>query len=255
MNALIDTHAHLDEYDDIVPVMEGARNAGLTAVIAVGLDIPTNGRTLEIAGLYPGFVYPAIGWYPANLDIAAVDENLRYLEANIVSAAAVGEIGLDYLKRVRDRVPKEFQQEILTALLSLARRHGKPALLHTRYAWKDALKIAVDAGLEKAVFHSFTGPSKILKAVLEAGYYVSVTPAVAYNPEMQRVVWETPLDNLMLETDCPIVFKSHRTGEEPSAVPADVLKTLRGAAELKGISEEALAAATTANARRLFGIG
>lgn len=255
MNTLIDTHAHLDEYEDIDAVVADARKAGLSAIIAVGLDIPTNGRTLEIAGQYPGFVYPAIGWYPANLDIAAVDENLHYLEANIVSAAAVGEIGLDYLKRIRDKVPKEFQQEILTALLSLARRHGKPALLHTRYAWKDALRIALGVGLEKAVFHSFTGPSSVLEAVLDAGYSVSVTPAVEYNGEMRRVVRETPLDNLMLETDCPIVFKPERTGNEPPATPAEVVRTLKAAAELKGITVEELATATTANARRLFGIG
>jgi TatD DNase family protein len=255
MQRLIDTHAHLDGYQDIEAVITAARAAGLSAVVAVGMDPESNARALELAGRFPGFVYPAIGWYPADLDAAAVDEHLRYLEANIVNAVAVGEIGLDYLSRIRRDVPKELQQEVLTELLRLAQSRGKPALLHTRYAWKDALRIAAGVGLEKAVFHSFTGPSSVLNSVLDAGYYVSVTPAAAYNPEMRRVVRETPLDRLLLETDCPVVFTEHRTGAEPPAVPADVVKTLRAVAELTGLPAEEIAAATTANAKRLLGIG
>ncbi len=252
---LIDTHAHLDGYEDIETVMDAARAAGLGAILAVGMDMPSNARTLELAGWYPGFVYPAIGWYPSNLEPAAVDENLRYLEANIVNAVAVGEIGLDYMARIKSKVPKEFQREVLTELLEIAKSHGKPALLHTRYAWKDGVHIAGVIGLEKAVFHSFTGPSSVLGEIIEAGYYVSVTPAVAYNREMQRVVRETPLDRLLLETDCPVVFTERRTGNEPPATPADVLKTLRIVVELTGTPEDEIAAATTANAKRLLGLG
>ncbi len=252
---LIDTHAHLDQFGDIGPVMDTARAAGLGAILAVGMDMESNARTLELAGWYPGFVYPAIGWYPSNLDPAAVDEHLRYLEANIVNAVAVGEIGLDYLARIKNKVPKEFQREVLVELLQLARSHGKPALLHSRYAWRDALHIATVVGLEKAVFHSFTGPNSVLQGVLEAGYYVSVTPAAAYNQEMQRVVRETPLDRLLLETDCPVVFTEKRTGREPPATPADVAKTLEAVVSLTGIPEDEIAAATTANAKRLLGLG
>mgnify|MGYP001070365902 CR=1 FL=1 len=252
---VIDTHAHLEDFEDIEPVMAAARQAGLCAVIAVGMDIASNHRALELAGRYPGFVYPAIGWYPSNLEEGAVEENLHYLEANVVNAIAVGEIGLDYMSRVKRQVPKEFQQDVLGELLQLAKAHGKTALLHTRYAWRDALEMASGIGLEQAVFHSFTGPGSVLRELLDAGYYVSVTPAAAYNPEMQRVVRETPLDRLLLETDCPIVFTEARTGEEPPATPADVLKTLRAVAELTGVPEEEIAAVTTDNARNLFEIG
>lgn len=252
---LIDTHAHLDEYEDVDAVIAAARKAGLGAVVAVGMDIESNGRVLELAGRFPGFVYPAIGWYPANVTSTGVEEHLAYLETNIVNAVAVGEIGLDYLSRIRNDVPKTLQQDVLTDLLRLAQSHGKPALLHTRYAWKDALALALETGLERAVFHSFTGPAKVLRGLLDAGYYVSVTPAVAYNREMQRVVKETPLDRLLLETDCPVVFAERRTGQEPPATPADLVKTLRGAVELTGLSAGEIATATSANARNLFGIG
>ena len=254
MLQLIDTHAHLDEYEDIDTVIRQAREAGLAAVIGVGLDIPTNEKTLQIAARYPDFVYQALGWYPSNVDALTADENLAWLDANLHNAIALGEIGLDYMSRIKQKVPKELQKSVLADLLALAKKHEKPALLHTRYAWKDALNVADGAGIDKAVFHSFTGPSSVLRAILERGYYVSVTPAAAYNTEMQRVVRETPLDRLMLETDCPIVFTPERTGNEPPATPADVRTSLRECARIKGISEVELAAMTTANARKLFGI-
>ena len=254
MTALLDTHAHLDEYEDIDTVVRQAKEAGLSAVIGVGLDIPSNEKTFDIAGRYPDFVYPAIGWYPSNVDALKADEHLAWLDANLHKAIAIGEIGLDYLGRIREKVPRELQKSVLADLLALAIKHDKPALLHTRYAWKDALNIAERAGLEKAVFHSFTGPSSVLRGILARGYHVSVTPAVDYNAEMQRVVKETPLESLLLETDCPIVFKAERTGDEPPATPADIRISLAGAARLKGISEDELAAVTTENAMRLFRI-
>ena len=95
----------------------------------------------------------------------------------------------------------------------------------------------------------------MLQELLEAGYYVSVSPAAAYNPEVQRVVKETPLDRLLLETDCPVVFVEKRTGDEPPATPADVVTTLRAVVALTRTPEDEIAAATTANAKRLLGIG
>ncbi len=249
---LFDTHAHLEEFPDMDAIVSEAKAAGLCGIIGMGMDIPSNTRVLEIASLYPDFIHPALGWYPSNVTAAAADKNLSWLDENLDKAVAVGEIGLDYLSRIRQEVPKELQKQVLGELLALARKHRKPALLHTRYAWADALKAVEEAGLRQVVFHSFTGPSSVLRGILARGWYVSVTPAAAYNPEMQRVVRETPLANLLLETDCPIVFKPERTGEEPPATPAEVRRTLESCAALKGVPPEELAAATTVNARRLL---
>lgn len=255
MMRVIDTHAHLDELDDPEPAVQAARDAGLEAVVSVGLDMPSSARTLELAARHPGFVYPAIGWYPANVREEEIEDNLHYLETNLVNAVAIGEIGLDYVKRVKDAVSIRLQQEVLAELLKLARNHRLPAVLHTRYAWKDALKIAVDVGLEEAVFHFYTGPSSVLKDIVEAGYYVSVGPAAEYNEDMRRVVRDTPPDRLLLETDCPFVFKKFRRADEPPATPVEVLRALKAAAEILKVPEVELAEITTANARRLFGIG
>jgi TatD DNase family protein len=251
---LVDTHAHLDEIDDIDRVISDAKAAGLVAVIAVGIDIESNAKTLELAGLYPGFVYPALGWHPENVRESEIYANLEFIESNIEKAAAVGEVGLDYHKRIRVLADKELQKRALRELLKIAREHDKPALVHSRYAWRDAFDIINEAGLEKAVFHWYTGTSSVLRDIVARGYYVSVTPAVEYHEEHRRAVKEAPLDRLLLETDSPVVYGWGREGEF-QASPADAVRSLRGAVALRGVSESDMASVTTENAGRLFGIG
>jgi TatD DNase family protein len=253
MYELIDTHAHLEEIPGLEKVIAGAKAAGLTAIIAVGSDITSNIKTLKIAGKYPGFVYPALGYHPWNIKESEIEINLAFIRENIARAVAVGEVGLDYHKRVRAVADKDLQQRVLRELLKIAQEYDKPACIHSRYAWRDAYDAVKEAGLTKAVFHWYTGTSSVLRDILDSGYYISVTPAVEYHEEHRRAVKETPLSQLLLETDSPVVYARGREGEFESR-PADVLRSLRGAAKLKSISEEEIAETTTQNAKRLFEI-
>ena len=253
MFELIDTHAHLDEMENIEQVLNDARARGVVAIVAVGSDIKANTKALEIAALYKGFVYPALGWYPGNIKESEIEANLDFIKANIDKAVAVGEVGLDYSKWVRAAADKELQKRVLRELLKIARDNDKPVLIHSRYAWRDAFDMVVEAGLEKAVFHWYTGASSVLRDIIAHGYYLSVTPAVEYHEEHRRAVKEVPLEYMLLETDAPVVYARGRENEFKSN-PADVVRSLKGAAEVKGLSEEAIAEATTENAKKLFGI-
>lgn len=253
MYQLIDTHAHLDEIENIEPVITEARQAGLAAVIAVGSDIVSNKKTLEIAAMYPGLVFPALGYHPEKIKESEMDANLSFIESHIDAAVAVGEVGLDYSKWVRAIADKDLQIRVLQEVLGIAKSHDKPALVHSRYAWRDALDAVLESGIGKAVFHWYTGTSGVLRDIIAHGYYISVTPAVAYHEEHRRAVKEAPLDKLLLETDSPVVYARGREGEF-KASPADAVKSLIGAASLKGISDAELAEKTTANAKRLFAL-
>jgi TatD DNase family protein len=253
MLALIDTHAHLDEIENLEQVIAKAKEAGLIAIIAVGADIASNSRTLEIATKHRGFVYPALGYHPENIRESEIEANLAFIQSHIDEAAAVGEAGLDYSKWVRAIADKDLQKRALRELLSIARDNDKPALIHSRYAWRDALNAVIEGGIEKAVFHWYTGTSGVLRDIIAHGYYISVTPAVEYHEEHRRAVKETPLEKLLLETDAPVVYARGREGEFTSG-PADVVRSLRGAAVLRGLSEEEIAKVTTENAKKLFGI-
>jgi Tat protein secretion system quality control protein TatD with DNase activity len=132
--------------------------------------------------------------------------------------------------------------------------HQKPVSIHSRYAWRDALNSVQEARLEKVVFHWYTGTSSVLRDIIGQGYYISATPAVEYHEEHRRAVKEIPLKRLLLETDSPVVYRRGSELEYESR-PADVTKSLRGAAALQGVSEAQIAEVTTANARVVFGIG
>jgi TatD DNase family protein len=253
MYQLVDTHAHLDEIEDLEQVLTQAKEAGLVGIIAVGSDMTSNVKTLEIAKKYPGFVYPALGWHPWYIKESEIKASLELVRANIDKAVGIGEVGLDYHKRVRAVADKELQKKVLRKLLKIAKEHGKPALIHSRYAWRDAFDMVREAGLEKAVFHWYTGTSSVLRDIIDSGYYISVTPAVEYHEEHRRAVKEAPLEQLLLETDCPVVYARGREGEFKSS-PADVVRSLKGAAVLKGLNEVEIAGVTTENAERLFGI-
>src|SRR4030042_872634 len=210
MYRLIDTHAHLEEIENLEETLVRAKEAGLITIIAVGSDIASNARALEIAGKYPAFVYPALGWYPGNIKESEIDTSLEFIKTNIDKAVAVGEVGLDYSKWVRTVADKDLQQRVLRELLIIAKEHGKTACIHSRYAWRDAFDMVRKAGLEKAVFHWYTGTSSVLRDIIDSGYMISVTPDVEYHEEHRRAVKETLLGQLLLETDSPVVYARGR---------------------------------------------
>ncbi len=251
---LVDTHAHLDEIEDVEAALEEAREAGVAAIVAVGQDYESNVRTLELAAKHPGLVYPALGLHPWNLgrmDRAETERVLQQIEANLEAAFAIGEVGLDYHKKVRALVEKDRQQGVFREVLDIAHRSGKPASIHTRYAWKDGLDIVLASGLRKAVFHWYTGFSGVLHSILDAGYLISATPAVEYHDEHRRAVREAQLENLLLETDSPVTYGRE---ERFQARPRDTIRSLSAVARVKDMEEAEVARSTTANVRRLFGV-
>ena len=229
MYRLIDTHAHLDEIENLDLVLEEAKENGVIAIVAVGSDYQSNANTLEISQKYCYFVYPALGLHPwqlANLGASQINDNLQFIERNIATAVAIGEIGLDYHKRLVKAASKELQKDVLRHLLDLAKKYDKPAIIHSRYAWKDSFSLAAGAGIDKAVFHWFTGFSSVLRDIITSGYFISATPATEYHEEHRRAVKEAPLNSLLLETDSPVTY-----GREVKykSKPADVVRSVKAA--------------------------
>jgi TatD DNase family protein len=251
---VIDTHAHLDELENLESALSKAKDTGVAAIVAVGSNHQSNQKTIEICLKYPSFVYPALGLHPWGLDNVEpnqIDRTIKFIEGRTADIVAIGEIGLDYDKRVVKLAPKELQKEALKHLLVLAREYKKPAIIHSRYAWRDSFELVKTAGIDKAVFHWFTGFSSVLKDILDARYFISATPAAEYHEEHRRAIKETPLDRLLLETDCPVTY-----GREVKyrSEPADILRSLRAVAAIKGTGEVAIAEQTTHNAASFFGL-
>jgi TatD DNase family protein len=241
---LIDTHAHLDELDDLNRAIGEAKDAGVLGIVAVGQDLSSNHKTLEIAAQHPGFIFPAIGYHPWRLDPDNDENTLAYIDTNLKHCVALGEVGLDYKAKVKKRI----QKGLFVELLSIAKNHDKPVIVHCRYSHKTAYQMVKEAGLNKVVFHWYSGPLDLITPMATDGYYMSATPALLYNPYHEKAIDAVPLSSLLLETDTPVQY------QELAAKPVHVQVTLQEVARVKGLTAEEIAEQTTRNARACFGL-
>lgn len=247
-----DTHCHLDDprlLPQVSTLIPEAEEAGISRFLVPGV---TPGGWPAIALLAAAFpqVLPAFGVHPmhAHLVTPEVVSELRRLKS---SAAAIGEIGLDYLLPEPSR---QTQQRAFRAQLAVAREAGLPVLIHCRKAFHDLLGILEEEsiGLHGGVMHAFSGSPETARACLKLGLHISLAGSVTYQNARRpvEVALAVPLERLLLETDAPdLAPEPHRGGINlPSYLPA----TARRVAEIRGITLEELARVTTANALRLF---
>ena len=238
---LIDTHAHLDELTDIDGVVERARRAGVIGIVAMGIGQISNMKIIELSKTYNDYVFPAIGIHPSELE-GSLEEMIKYVEQNADSCVAIGEIGLDYWMKT----DKEKQKKAFKSLLEIALNNNKPVSIHSRGAWEETYNIVEQMNVKKAVFHWYSGPLEVLKKILDQEYYVSASPSSEYSKKHRESIYQTPLENLLLETDSPVKYN------DAESEPVDVFKTLKYVSELKGVEEETIAKKTTENAIELF---
>ena len=252
---LIDTHAHLEEVEDLAGALIRAKEAGVETIVAVGQNAESNEQVLKIAEEYrEPRICVALGIHPSGLESERAFSALDFIKKRIEKTIAIGEIGLDYwYKEARkEGRGRELQQEIFRKQLDLAVEYDKPVSIHSRGAWKDCFRITLRQKTVKAVFHWYSGPEDVLKEILESGYFISATPAAEYSSEHRAAIAKTPIERLLLETDSPVTYKPE-TGTYRSE-PKDVMRSLKAVAEIKGIDESYLAQKTTENAMRFFGL-
>ncbi len=241
---LIDTHVHLNEIEGVRQAIESAKSVGIHRIVAVGMDQPSNEETLELARKYPDAVVPAVGYHPWKIRTEEIEPTLAFIEENLSGCIALGEVGLDYKVKVK----KPIQKDVFFRLLRLAETHEKPVIVHSRFSYERTHRMVVEAGIEKAVFHWFSGPLEILDRILSDGYYVSATPALAYSKHHQSCIAHAPLNRILIETDAPQEYQGI-----PS-VPSDLVKTLELLSRLKNAPIDQTARITTENAKKFYGI-
>jgi TatD DNase family protein len=254
---LIDSHAHLyfDRFDeDRDQVIARAREAGVEAVINIGIDVETSASCVELARQHEAF-YAAVGLHPTS-ELTALEPAVSALAAMARAdrdrVVAVGEIGLDYYWK---DVPPEVQKPRLEAQLDLALELGLPVIFHCRDALPD-LFTALERRdtLPPGVFHCFSGGADDARRALDLGFHVSFAGNVTYPKaeglrEAARVV---PPERLLLETDAPFLAPQKRRGKrnEPAFLPF----TAACLAELLGLPTDELAAITRRATEALFGL-
>lgn len=258
---LVDTHAHINQRpfsNDLPEVLQHARSAGVTQWVAPATDLESCQELQSLCQEHDGLLF-APGVHPCDAHTVAGDawvNDIRQFACD-ASAAAVGEIGLDYFHKSPDGFEPEswkaHQAHVLRLQLDLAVELGLNVIIHTRDSHDDMVaQIQPYTGKLRAVFHCFTGTEAQAQEVIALGHLVSFTGIVTFknSPMIQAVAQALPSGTFMLETDSPHLAPVPHRGKR--CEPAFVADTARFVAALRGVSLEGLAAETTATARGFF---
>ncbi len=251
-----DTHTHLfDErfQPDLPTVLERASTAGVSRILCLGIDRESNHTAVQLAQKYPQ-VWAAVGLHPNYLQPGDWDDVVRLAERE-PRVVAIGETGLD---RYWKDTPLPVQETYFQYHLGLARRLGKPVVIHCREAQEQVVRLLRQEydrhGPIRGIMHAFSGDRITAQNCWEMGLHISFAGMVTYPKadSLRQVVPEVPLERLLLETDSPYLPPQPVRGRRNE--PAFLVHTAQQIASLRGLTCEQLAEVTTANARALFGI-
>ena len=255
---LFDTHSHINDRrlcHDLPEVLQRARKASVTRVVAVGTSWETSQACAELAATYPE-VYAAVGIQPNCVHEAGEGDWERVLgllaSPHVI---ALGETGLD---RYWDDAPFDRQQDYFDRHLRASQSNDIPFIVHMRECGDDVLAMLTEArqrGPLRGVMHSFTGDLPLMEACVELGMYISFAGMVTFkkSDELRAVARAVPADRLLIETDAPYLSPEPHRKIRPNE-PALVTHTAACLAAERGVTVEDLAGTTTKNANALFGL-
>lgn len=256
-HALIDSHCHLDMESferDLEPVLQRARDAGVTAMIAIGASGPleANEAAVRLARQHD-HIFATVGVHPheAKMVDEPVVERLRAL-ASDEGVVGIGESGLDYHY---DHSPRQEQRRAFRRFAELAAELELPLVVHLRNADEDAAEILRESGGGVGgVIHCFSGDAASARVFLDLGYHISFSGILTFKSadDLRAAAAIVPDDRLLVETDSPFLAPTPFRGRRNE--PALVVRTAAVLAEVRGTSIEAVADCTRENTRHLFGL-
>lgn len=254
---LFDTHTHYDDErfaEDRYEVIEKAHKSGVSYIINASANIKSCEESLALAHKF-SYVYAAVGIHPH--EVGNIDDNTLNKIAQFAKeedkVVAIGEIGLDYYY---DFAPRETQKHWFAQQINLARELNLPIIVHDRDAHQDSMDIIKQqkANEVSGVFHCYSGSVEMAKELLKYNFYISVGGTLTFKnaKKLVEVVRWIPMDRLLIETDCPYLTpEPHRGKRNDSSYIRFVAEKV---AQIKEVSFERVADATSKNAKELFKI-
>ncbi|MBV8501204.1 MAG: TatD family hydrolase [Paucibacter sp.] len=255
----IDSHCHLSfpELRERLPqILEDMRAAQVTQAICICTNMEEADAVQSLAEAHAQ-LWATVGVHPDTQDMIEPTLDELVQRARHPKIVAIGETGLDYYRlNGRSIADMEWQRERFRTHIRAARAASKPMVIHTRSSAVDTLRVLNEEGGEQAggVFHCFTEDRDVAMAAVDRGYYISFSGILTFKnaQDLRDVAALVPIDRLLIETDSPYLAPVPYRGKTNS--PAYVPHVATVLAQVKGMSVQALAAATTANTCRLFGL-
>ncbi len=253
---IIDSHCHLDYLErdgqDLAEVVARAERAGVAAMVTICTKVTEFETILGIAERFPN-VFCTVGIHPheAAREPAVTADRLVEL-AQHPKVVGIGESGLDYYY---EHSPREAQKISFIAHIEAARETGLPLVVHTRDADRDTMNILQSEhakGAFPGLIHCFSSGVEVAERAIEINFPLSISGILTFKSAqaLRDIVAKTPLDKLLVETDAPYLAPVPKRGKKNE--PAYTRFTAQALAELKGVTEAELAAATTENFFTLF---
>lgn len=253
---LVDSHCHLDFPDfaeDLDEIVARAERAGVGLMLTICTHVSRFETIAAVAERYPS-VYCTVGIHPheAAKEPEMTAETLVALAASRPKVVGFGETGLDFFYEHSPRAEQEAQ---FRAHIAAARQADLPVVIHTREAEADTVRILRDemaSGPFRGLLHCFSSSQALAEEAVEMGLYISLSGIITFKKAdaLRKTVAALPLDRLLVETDAPYLAPVPQRGKRNE--PAYTVHTARCVAEIKGLSEEQVATATTENFFRLF---
>lgn len=251
---IFDTHAHYDDEqfdEDRDELLASMQACGVEAVTNIGASLTTSQNTIELTKKYP-FVYGAIGVHPNEVD-ELNEDGIAWLKENsaLPKIVAVGEIGLDYYW---DEPGREVQKKWFLRQLELAREVKLPVVIHSRDAAKDTLDIMKSFHAENlgGVIHCFSYTKEMAREYLNMGFYLGIGGVVTFKnaKKLKEVVEYMPMEQMVLETDCPYLSPVPNRGKRNSSL--NLPYVVEEVARLKEISVDEVIDITNRNAKTMY---
>jgi len=262
LSPLIDAHTHLDacgaqDGDDVRAIVDRAAAVGVVAVVTIADDL-ASARWATQAAEWDSRVYAAVALHPTRAD--ALTEQARAEIERLAAhprVVAIGETGMDlyWPGRLEGCADPAVQREAFAWHIELAKRTGKPLMIHNRDADAEVLDVlGAEGAPDTVIFHCFSSGVALARACVDAGWLVSLSGTVSFRNarELREAVPLVPATQLLVETDAPFLTPHPYRGapNEPYCLPY----TVRALAELIGRPAEELAEITTGNAREAYGL-
>lgn len=252
---LFDTHVHLNDpiyKQDLEQVITNALNDNIKIMLVVGYDLETSKKAIELANQYP-FIYASVGIHPSE-SLTQYDKDLKELETLITSKViAIGEIGLDYHY---DNIDKNKQKDLFIKQIKLASKYKLPIIIHSRDACLDTYNILKEYQKEyqKGIMHCYSYSLEMAHEFINLGFKLGIGGVLTYKnaKELKRVIENTSLEHLVLETDAPYLTPTPFRGKRNE--PRYVKYVAQELAKIKNISISEIEQITTKNALELLGV-
>jgi TatD DNase family protein len=233
---LVDAHIHLSDAEYIGHVDEviaDAKTAGVSALVTSSVDLKTCQNDVKLAEQYPTLIYPTLGIHPWNVNFLKQDELQETIDFILQQSqkkrpVAIGEIGLDY----KYESIWEQQLFVFDKMLHVAEQLGLPVVIHSRGTTDKIVELLQSYNVKRVLLHWFSHPIEILSKAIDLGYFITEGPPVVYSNGIREVVRQTPITNLLTETDGPVIYRKKPFSGQLTK-PSYIQAVLEAIAEIK----------------------